>query len=191
MTEHGSELPSAPKWPEPSASKRGFGSKVKAAAFIACVVAVECAVAYLYIPNSLETAAIAGATLDIDPETGRIPPKEEGDTAQGMADQIEVPLGEYSVTTFQPVSNTTLRIDFQLYGTIAVKDEAEFFRRMEENRHRFREQVIVTIRTADITDFTEAQLGLIRRRVLERSNRILGTPLLRGVIFSDFSFIEQ
>ncbi|MDY0167550.1 MAG: hypothetical protein RBS80_13470 [Thermoguttaceae bacterium] len=174
-----------------ASSQKGIGGKIKAVAFIAFVIAIECAVAYFYIPDSAQTAAIAGATLGIDPETGEIPADEPDESAQVKVDQVEVPLGEYSVTTFQPVSNTTLRIDFQLYGTIATKDEIEFFRRMEENRHRFREQVIVTIRTADITDFTEAQLGLVRRRVLERSNRILGAPLLRGVIFSDFSFIEQ
>ena len=173
-----------------SPRKGGLG-KVKAAVFIALVIGVECAAAYFLVPSSSETAEIAGATLGIDPETGKVAAKEDATKVQETADQIEVPLGEFSVTAFQPVSNSTLRIDFQLYGTIAIKDEPEFFRRLEENRHRFREQVIVTIRTADITDFTEAQLGLIRRRVLEKSNRVLGKPLLRGVIFSDFSFIEQ
>ncbi len=169
---------------------KGVLGKVKAAVFIGLIIAIECAIAYFYIPSSSETAAIAGATLGIDPEMGQIPSQGEVTEPEKVA-QIEVPLGEFSVTAFQPVSNSTLRIDFQLYGTIALADEADFFQRMAENRHRFREQVIVTIRTADITDFTEAQLGLIRRRVLERSNRILGRPMLRGVIFSDFSFIEQ
>ncbi len=170
---------------------KGVVGKIKAAAFIAVVIGIECAVAYFFIPSASETAAIAGATLGIDPETGKASPLQADGPSPEKVDQVEVPLGEFSVTAFQPVSNSTLRIDFQLYGTIATKDEAEFFRRMDENRHRFREQVIVTIRTADITDFTEAQLGLVRRRVLERSNRVLGKPLLRGVIFSDFSFIEQ
>ncbi len=170
---------------------RGCFGKVKAAVFITVVIAIECAVAYFYIPSSSETASMAGATLGINPETGRQPSPELMQTSQETVNQVEVRLGEFSVTAFQPVSNSTLRIDFQLYGTIALNDEADFFRRFEENRHRFREQVIVTIRTADITDLTEAQLGLIRRRVLERGNRVLGKPLLRGVIFSDFSFIEQ
>ncbi len=170
---------------------KGAAGKIKAAAFIAVVIGVECAIAYFFVPSASETAAIAGATLGIDPETGEIAPQETGDSSTEASDQLEVPLGQFSVTAFQPVSNSTLRIDFELYGTIDAKDEIEFFQRMEENRHRFREQVIVTIRTADITDFTEAQLGLVRRRVLERSNRVLGKPLLRGVIFSEFSFIEQ
>ncbi len=171
--------------------RRGVIERTKAAACIVVVIAIECAVAYLYIPGASETAAMAGATLGIDPGTGTINPSQEDALLPASADQVEVPLGEFAVTTFQPISNTTLRVDFHLYGTVATKDETEFFRRMEENRHRFRDQVIVTIRTADIADFTEAQLGLVRRRVLERANRVLGKPLLRGVIFSDFSFIEQ
>lgn len=174
-----------------SPAPKNAAGKIKAAAFIAVVIGVECAVAYFFIPSASETAAIAGASLGIDPATGEVAPHEAEESLAEVPDQIEVPLGEFSVTAFQPVSNSTLRIDFQLYGTVAAKDELEFFQRMEENRHRFREQVIVTIRTADVTDFTEAQLGLVRRRVLERSNRVLGKPLLRGVIFSDFSFIEQ
>ncbi len=191
MAEQGFQIHDA--WPaeESHPSPGGHFGKIKAVVFIAVVIAIECAVAYFYIPSSSETAAIAGATLGIDPETGAVTPQEGAEPAAETVDQVEVPLGEFSVTAFQPVSNTTLRVDFQLYGTIAMGDEAQFFRRMEENRHRFREQVIVTIRTADITDLTEAQLGLIRRRVLERSNRVLGQPLLRGVIFSEFSFIEQ
>jgi hypothetical protein len=34
-------------------------------------------------------------------------------------------------------------------------------------------------------------LGLIRRKILEKSNRTLGKPLLEEVIFSDFSLVEQ
>ncbi len=191
MAEQGFEIHDALPDEEASPRSRSYLGKIKAAVFIAVVIAIECAVAYFYIPSSSETAAIAGATLGIGPEAGKAPHQADQDPSPKTVDQVEVFLGDFSVTSFQPVSNTTLRVDFQLYGTIAVEDEVEFFHRMEENRHRFRDQVIVTIRTADITDFTEAQLGLIRRRVLERSNRVLGRPLLRGVIFSEFSFIEQ
>ncbi|MDZ7615832.1 MAG: hypothetical protein U1E05_02445 [Patescibacteria group bacterium] len=170
---------------------RGSLGKIKAAVFIGLVIGLECLAAYFLVPSASETAVIAGATLGIDPETGKVAAQADATPVQETVDQVEMLLGDFSVTAFQPVSNSTLRIDFQLYGTIALKDQAEFSQRLEENRHRFREQVIVTIRTADITDFTEAQLGLIRRRVLEKSNRILGKPLLLGVIFSDFSFIEQ
>jgi flagellar FliL protein len=62
---------------------------------------------------------------------------------------------------------------------------------LEDNKHRLREQVLVTIRSADIGDLTDASLGLIKRLILERARKTLGKPLLREVIISDYSFIEQ
>jgi flagellar FliL protein len=102
-----------------------------------------------------------------------------------------VDLGEFNVTAYQPASNTTLRIDFHLYGTVAAAEQKEFMTRLEENLHRFREQVIVTVRSSEITDLTDAGLGLVKRKIMDKTNRMLGKQLLQTIIFSDFSFIEQ
>ena len=104
---------------------------------------------------------------------------------------MEVDLGEYCVTAFQSTSNTTLRIDFRLYGTVKGDNQKEFVKLMEENKHRFREQVLVTVRMRNVTDLTDAGLGLMKRKILERANRTLGKPLLQSVVVSDFSFVEQ
>jgi hypothetical protein len=102
-----------------------------------------------------------------------------------------VNLGEFSVTSFQPASNSTLRIDFRLYGIVRQSDDKEFAKLMEENKHRFRDQVIVIMRSAGVGDLSDAGLGLIKRKILDRSNRIFGRPVLQSIVFSDFSFIEQ
>ena len=47
------------------------------------------------------------------------------------------------------------------------------------------------MRSADIDDLTEAGLGLIKRKILDKTNRLLAKPYLKKVIFSDFSFVEQ
>jgi flagellar FliL protein len=51
--------------------------------------------------------------------------------------------------------------------------------------------VIVIVRSAEITDLTDAGLGLIKRKIMEKTNRMIGKSMLHSVIFSDFSFIEQ
>lgn len=169
-----------------------MAAKIKILLFVTLVIVVECLAAYLYLPSASETAAMAEAALvaGSDPQApfGQDAPSAD---EQEVVDQVEVDLGEFSVSAFQPVSNTTLRIDFHLFGTVGAEDESEFLTRMEENLHRFREQVIVTVRGADVTDLTDAGLGLIKRKILEKTNKTLGKPLLRVVIFSDFSFIEQ
>jgi len=153
--------------------------------FLVGVVVVECLVAYFYLPNASQTAAMAEAAVDsqTDPSSG--------EDESGLHSQVEVDLGEFNLTSFQPRSNSTIRIDFHLYGTVDGEDAEAFHQALAENEHRFRDQVIVIVRSAEISDLTDAGLGLIKRKILEKTNRILGRPLLKTVIFSDFAFIEQ
>jgi flagellar FliL protein len=51
--------------------------------------------------------------------------------------------------------------------------------------------VIVTLRGAEVNDLTDAGLGLLKRTILEKTNAILGKPLLKLVVFSDFSFVQM
>lgn len=172
-------------------------------AFMLVVILGECLVAYRYLHSGEPAAPTASAheaepkheaekTHEHEPEKAREGHEvhgEHGKTAQ--APQIEMDLGDFSVTIFQPASNTTLRIDFHLFGAIRLDNEAEFKTRMEEHKHRFRDQVLVTIRSSDVSDLADPGLGLIKRKILAKTNETLGKPLLRSVIFSEFSFIEQ
>ena len=182
--------------PEPELSA-GFGSsllgKLAVLLFVAVVIAGECLVAVLLLPTASETTVMATATLDRRAQAAELPlkPSEPEEKEEELIDQMEVDLGDFNVTSYQPLSQTTLRLDFHLYGTVGADEKAEFDIKMEESTHRFREQVIVIMRSSEITDLTDAGLGLIKRKVLEKSNRIFGKPLLRTIIFSDFSFIEQ
>jgi flagellar FliL protein len=106
-------------------------------------------------------------------------------------DQEEVDLGEFTVTAYQPVSNSTLFISFHLYGTCMHKHAEEFNQRLADTKFRIRDNVIVIIRSAEISDLTDAGLGLIKRRILETTNKALGKSLLQSVMFSEFSFVEQ
>ena len=38
---------------------------------------------------------------------------------------------------------------------------------------------------------TDAGLGLIKRQLLEKTNRALGEPMLKEVLFSKFNFVER
>jgi len=96
---------------EEHSAPKTVGGKIKAMVFIAIVVTVECLVAYLYIPTTADTTAMAKATLGIDPETGKLsenPYANQKDLEQNDVETVEMDLGDFSVTSFQPVSNTTL-----------------------------------------------------------------------------------
>jgi len=163
-------------------------SRLLVLAFVGGVVAAECLVAYLVIPSPSQTAAMAGVVGDAEADP-LLP--AEAPTDVELEEQTEVDLGQFHVVSFQPRSNTTLRIDFHLYGTIHPDDREKFDLAWQENTHRVRDQVIVTVRGCELSELTDAGLGLIKRKILEKTNRILGKPLLQAVVFSEFSFIEQ
>jgi flagellar basal body-associated protein FliL len=173
--------------PAPAVKSSMFG-KIKIVLFVALVVTLECGVVYMYLPAAAETAALAGSAVEKKVEA-KLDAELEAEKEKNI--HLEVELGEYNITSYQPVSNTTLRIDFHLFGTIAKAEEKEFMTLLEENKNRFREQVIMTVRGSEITDLTDAGLGLVKRKIMDKTNRMLGKQLLQSVIFSDFSFIEQ
>jgi flagellar basal body-associated protein FliL len=166
----------------------GMFNKLKIPLFIAAVVVVECGVAIWLFPPAADSSASAETAPQALPEPAA--PEETGSEKEAAA-QSEVDLGAFSVTSFQPSSNSTFRIDFHLYGLVNNLEKEQFLSLLEENQHRFRDQIIITIRSAEIADLSDAGLGQIKRKILEKTNRILGKPLLRSVIFSEFLFIEQ
>jgi flagellar basal body-associated protein FliL len=170
--------------------RRSLLTKLIVLLFVAVIVAVECAVAYFYLSSSPESAAQASTPAKPAEKTAAEKEPVPAEEPEGPS-QAEVDMGEFSLTAFQPTSNSTLRIDFHLFGTVRAGEEKEFARLMEENKHRVREQVLMTMRSAEITDLADPSLGLIKRQILDKTNRTMGKPLLRAVIISDFSFVEQ
>jgi flagellar FliL protein len=182
------ENPQAEEQAPAAVAKPSLFGKIKILLFVALVIAVECVVAYWYLPKTAETAALAGSAVEEKVES-KTKAKQDAENEQNR--QLEVDLGEFNVTAYQPASNTTLRIDFHLYGTVSVKEQKEFMTLLEENLHRFRGQVLETVRSSEITDLTDAGLGLVKRKIMDKTNRMLGKQLLQTIVFSDFSFIEQ
>lgn len=100
-------------------------------------------------------------------------------------------LGEFNMSAFQPLSSTTIRIDFKLWGIVAVDETGDFREQYDANENRIREQILIIMRSADIDDLSEAGLGLIKRKILDKTNHLLSKPFLQSVHFSNFSFVEQ
>ena len=210
-------------------------SKIEIIGFLGVVIIAQIVLAIMFIPKSgAATAATPAAHADKGKEAekpadkhGEAKPGEEkhGDAEKGGHDAegsheeyLEVSLGKFSLTSFDPNSNTTLLIDFQLYATVPVehKEGAEaagggghghgapkgppsdepdpntkFGKLYKKNKHRVRDQVIKIIRTAEMADLTDPGLALIKRQILAKTNALLGDPLIKEVVFSDFAVIEQ
>ncbi len=173
------------------ATHAGLIGKIKIAVFLLVVIAAECAAAYMFIPTAYDTAEMAQAMLAVAHGEDEIEDELEADAEDQEILRIEVDMGEFSITSYQPVTNTTLRIDFHLYATVLETEENDFQLRLVDNQQRVRDQVLITLRSSEETDLTDPGLGLIKRKILETTNRALGKPFLQEVIFSEFSLVEQ
>jgi flagellar basal body-associated protein FliL len=172
---------------------RGLFRVIKVVAFVSVIVVVEIVVAKMIVPTAQETERLAhdlaAASAGHEAE-GQEEHAEEGDHGSSH-DLREVELGTYNVTRYNPATNTTLAIDFELYGTVLADDVTEFEHQFENSKARIREQVTMTLHGAESSSLTDAGLGLIKRQILEKTNRALGEPILKEVLFSKFNFVER
>lgn len=157
------------------------------AVIVAAVILTECLFAYLLIPSrgELEKWSTEKAAKEAKAGHNGQDHKHEGKP------EAEVDLGKYNVIVHHPASNVTLRVNFHLIGTVLNEEQKEFEELLTKNQHRLRDQAIFEIRNCQIDDLTDPGLALLKRRILAKSNDLLGKPLLRSVVFSDFSFVEQ
>ncbi len=184
--------PAAEPEPEPTPSRRfGVLGVVKVALFLVVVVAVECLVAMWVFPSAADVQAKADAMLAQNSTGDPLPVEPESSDKSNEPEKLEVDLSEFHVASHQPLSNTTLQIDFHLYATVLADKEATFKKLMEEKEQRVRDQVLTTVRSASMSDLTDAGLGLVKRKILETANRTLGESVLQDIMFSDFSWVER
>ena len=184
--------------PETTPTKKkgpGLMTIIKAMAIISIIVVVEMVAASAILPSAEETKNISkklvAAETATEPSDTSSTDNETDKKSGPLADTREVSLGAFHVLTYQPASGASINIDFELYGTVLAEEESEFIQLFESNQRRIEEQVVFTMRGAETSDLTDAGLGLIKRKILEKTNRALGKPLLQEAIFSKFSFLEQ
>ncbi len=186
------ETETAPEEVRPK-GKSGLLTLVKAVSVLSVLVVIQIAAASVFLPSASDTAETAEMIASADAERDS---KEEEVVEEekevGLSDKmVEVELGAYHVLTYDPVTGSSLNVDFDLFATVLEDEESEFYELYNANQQRVREQVLITVRGMEVTDFTDAGLGLIKRKILEKTNRALGKPLLHEAVFSKFSFIER
>jgi hypothetical protein len=178
------DLPPSDEQSSPRSSLLG---RLLIAGFMGAVVVAECIFAYLWLPSS---AQVAAQMEQMAKEAIVSEELKQAETSDSAVPAVEVALGRFTVTNHRLPSESTFRVEFDLWGTVAEQDQNEFATLFQRNERRFRDQVIVEIRNCEVSELEDPGLGLIKRRILAKSNALLGKPLLRSVIFADYAFVE-
>jgi flagellar FliL protein len=217
------------------AKSGGMMGQLKVGGIIATIVLIQCMMAYFLLPSApTEAAAATGAhKKDASKKHGDDHGKgehakdehgKEGDhhAAPESGEQREADLGKFSITSYDQASNSTILIDFHLYGAVfeeekhegdapaadahggghgghgdskkpgaEEEDSSKFGKLFKKSKHRFRDQVITIVRNSSPADRSDPALGLLKRQILAKTNSLLGEPLLKEVIFSEFSVVQQ
>ncbi|MEM9658007.1 MAG: hypothetical protein AAF961_06565 [Planctomycetota bacterium] len=183
----GATVDAAPK------KKRGLLTLLKAAGIVTAIIVLEVGAASMLLPGGDETRRMGQqlARAETDGDSPAEDPVESGQQLTDWEDTREVELGSYHVLTYDVETGSSLNVDFDLYGIVLAEEESEFYSLYEASENRISEQVTITMRGMDVSDYSDPGLGLIRRKILEKTNRALGRPLLREVVFPKFSYIER
>ena len=163
---------------------------VIAASVVSLVILAEVIAAYLLIPGQEELESWAKEKSHAASKHGDGKSPDEHGASHGEA-EVEVELGKFNIVVHKPAASYTMRINFHLIGTVKEVEQEEFHHLLEKCQHRLRDQVIFEIRNAEVGDLTDPGLALIKRRILGKSNDLLGKPLLVTIVFSDYAFVEQ
>jgi flagellar FliL protein len=164
------------------------------AGFVGSVILVECLMAFYMIPSTAQIEAAAVAKAEAEHGKGGDHGDHSKDDKHGEHDDEnsteEIDLGKFNIMIHRPSNDVTLRVSFHLIGTVKEKDGEDFHHMLEKNEHRLRDRIIFEIRNSEISDLTDPGLGLIKRRILAKSNELLGKPVLESVVFSEFSYVQ-
>lgn len=172
---------------QPATSGVSLMGKVAIGGVVGVFVLVESVVAYMMLPNpdAIATKVRAEIQAEISDKTDEADdPLEKEETANF----VEVEIGNFDINVHQHAANTTLMISCQVMATIDKNDKTEFDTLLENNKNRLRERIIIEFRSAEIDDLKDAGLGLLKRRILEKSNLLLGKPFIKSVIFGKYNY---
>ncbi|MEQ8208580.1 MAG: hypothetical protein RH917_02010 [Lacipirellulaceae bacterium] len=190
MADESEQVEDAPK------PKSGMITLVKALAFVSVVVLLEIAAASILIPDAEATQAIAEELAEAKQEDLEAVEDDEGETevddeTSPLGDMVEVHLGAHHIRHTSAETGSSLNVNFDLWGTVLADEASEFDELYTTNQQRIAEQVTITVRGMEVTDFADPSLDLIKRKILEKTNRALGKPLLHDALIVDFSFVER
>ena len=172
-----------------SPSKPSFFKRYLPVLIVAGIVFVECIVVFFVVPSGE-----LRAEGDLTPEQIEMLQKASSTDTEPIEEEVpcvEVDMGDQMVAQSSQAKGETIQVTFHLYGVVSEEDKEEFKTFFKGQENRIRDDIRSIVRKTKISDLSDPSLGLIKNQILETVNRRFGRPILREVVFSDYSFLER
>lgn len=167
-----------------------FWKRYQPVFIVTALVVAECIAAFFFVPSGNPVFAEGDLTpeqLLVLQQAGLVqteaPPEKEP--------QVEVDMGEYTITHSSQSEGATTYVEFHLFGVIDNTTNEEFTALVGENENRIRDLIRSIVRESPISELADPGLGLIKNRILEKVNRLLGKQILKAVVFGNYTFVER
>ena len=132
------------------AGRKNSFSKAKAGAIVALIIGIECVMAYRYLPGG-DSAPKAQGKKEAAAHLS------EQSNQETTAEQREVDLGKFSLTAVETNSNTTLLIEFHLFGvssTTIPKKRPTVMRSTKDMEAR--QAMVLTMTTRSLASYSNS-----------------------------------
>lgn len=161
----------------------GMMGKVVIGAIISVVILVETVVAFMIMPDASTVRTQAEANL----KKASDDKKEDADipTDEKKGPDAELEIGSFSIMLHDGASDTTLQVTCKIYCTVSETDKADAEKLLANNKNRIRERITIQFRQSDLNDFKESDLGLLKLKILEKTNQILGKNVIKEILITD------
>ena len=115
-------------------------------------------------------------------------PEVSGEQIEEEQAHLIFDLGRFELREIRPIRNETTKIIFEASFAMSPEMTEQDLEKLNHWKHRFRDQVIVAVRTAQTKDFQEPQLHRLRRIILFRIGRMMRESVVEDILFSEFTF---
>jgi len=173
---------------EEAAPTRKFdlsSKKFKIFALLLIVMSVEAIAIYFVLPKP------SGPDGAADGATGLV---GENDDASSDLDKniVEVDVGKFDCTNSKADAGTAVHVTFNLVAIVAKGQDEDFREAVtQEHKNRVRQAVVAVCRSSSLDDLYDPEIGVIKRRIRETVNKVLGQSYIKEVVLSDFKTMEQ
>lgn len=145
--------------------------KIAVSGFISFVVVVETCLFFFMVPSAEDVAALAENRL-IDKVESNIS-GTDGEEIVDENDIVSITVGLFGESFVPPGAVEKYSVEFELSISVYQKDKQRIDELLAKKSDRLTFYIGLEVRSANLDELHENQLGLIRRRILAKTTEIL------------------